>query len=132
MSRKKKETKTEVAKASIDISKGIQINGALEGISPMLDTLRKREFPYSVDTLPEYRKNLDKMNLSDLQRHAIEVAHILPNITERSRLVDKLEREFLRRQSIFVTRYSPVNSTVSSMTSEQEAEIKGILKKRGL
>lgn len=113
------------ANKNIDLTKGQQINGALESSSSVFDHLKNRNFPYSVKTLIEYQAQLQKMNLSDLQRHAIEIAHILPNITERTRLVKKLEDEFLSKLSVYSTKYEAKSS--SSLTKEQEANILKVL-----
>jgi len=130
MAKRTKLLKSETAKASaprIDIAQGKQVNGAMEGETSIMDVLRKRNYPYKDLSLAEYTKTLSRMNLSDLQRHAIEVAQILPNITDRSRLVDKLEREFLRRHASFTTSCAAMNTNISNLTPEREAAIKEVL-----
>lgn len=78
-----------------------QANGALEGKS-VYDIIGKKTFPYEEKTLDEYRKKLDAMNLSDLQNHAVLVAGIIPNVDKRDRLIDKLEREYLKKQTAYI------------------------------
>jgi hypothetical protein len=114
-------------KKKIDIATASQINGALEDKSGVFDYMKKKEFPYQEQTLAEYRAKLNSLNISDLQRHAIEIANILPNITDRSRLADKLEREYLRRQGLFMIRYSSTSIPSSGLTAKQEDAIKKII-----
>ncbi len=73
-----------------------QVNGALTGKS-IYELMGKKIFPYDEHNLEDYRKKLDAMDFADLQRHAVQVANILPNVDKRDRLIDKLEREFLRK-----------------------------------
>lgn len=113
--------------SKIDIKTGTQINGAIEATPSVFDELRKREFPYSAKTLDEYKAQLNKMNLSDLQRHAIEVAHILPNITDRNRLVTKLENEYLQKQASYAIKFSKSAIPHSNVTPEQAENIRKIL-----
>lgn len=83
------------------INEKLQAHGALEGKS-IYELMGGKVFPYEENTLEEYRKRLDKMDFADLQRHAVQVANILPNVDKRDRLVDKLEREFLKKLYAYV------------------------------
>lgn len=123
----KKKSKVAKANVSINLEKGTQINGAVETQNNVFKYLKNRDFPYKVNTLAEYKIQLEKMNLSDLQRHAVEVAHILPNVTDRNRLVQKLENEFLHKQADQMTRYNPAALPTSNITSEQAENIRKVL-----
>jgi hypothetical protein len=79
-----------------------QTNGALTPPRSIYEIIGKDTFPYAEKTLQEYQKKLEKLDFADLQTHAVAVANILPNIDKRERLIDKLEREYLKRQFAFV------------------------------
>jgi len=70
-----------------------QVNGAVTGAS-IYDIIGKKTFPYNEKTLEEYLAKLKTMDWSDLQKHAVEVANILPNVDRRDRLINKLEQGF--------------------------------------
>lgn len=126
---RKKSIKVAKANTNIDLNKGQQINGAVESKDSIFTFINKKMFPYSVKTLKEYQDQLEKMNLSDLQRHAIEIAHILPNITDRNRLVKKLENEFLQKLSAYNLTF--VNTLPQTgLTTEQSQNIRDVLDRR--
>ena len=106
----------------------MQANGNLDKTPDVFKYLQRKDFPYSVATLTEYKAQLVKLNLAELQRHAIETANILPNITERSRLEDKLEREFLRRQGLYLNRYSPDSLPSTNISKQTEVNILKLLR----
>lgn len=110
----------------IDLSTASQVNGNLESPSKLNDFLKKREFPYQQESVAAYLKSLESMNISDLQRHAIEVAHILPNVTDRSRLVRKLEEEYLRKQGKTLD-YARGSTGLIQVTDEAAESIKKIM-----
>lgn len=83
------------------VTEKIQAHGALEGKS-IYELMGSKVFPYEETTIEAYRKKLDKMDFADLQRHAVQVANILPNVDKRDRLIDKLEREFLKKLYAYV------------------------------
>lgn len=78
-----------------------QAHGALEGKS-IYELMGKKVFPYEEKTIEEYRKKLNAMDFVDLQRHAVQVANILPNVDKRNQLIDKLEREYLKKSYAFI------------------------------
>ncbi len=69
-------------------------------------------------------KALEALTFGELQRHAVEVAHILPNIDKRERLVNKCVDTFLKRQTQFLHTQVPDN-----MTEEGKAVALEILKR---
>lgn len=97
-----------------------QVNGALPIESPasIAEMLGERAFPYRELTLDDYRKTLDKMSLSELQKHAIEIAQILPNVTNRSIMIDKLERAYLQKQALLSPKI-PKNSALNESQKEE-------------
>jgi hypothetical protein len=97
-----------------------QVNGALPMESPasIAEMLGERAFPYRELTLDDYRKNLDSMSLSELQKHAIEIAQILPNVSNRSIMVDKLERAYLQKQALLSPKI-PKNAILNEAQKEE-------------
>jgi hypothetical protein len=85
----------------------------------------RNTFPYKQNDVNEYRLSLVDMTFSDLQRHAIEIAGIIPNTNKREQLIDKLEREFLRKKFQFVNR--TVAQTASTLSDIEEKSIKDLL-----
>jgi len=55
---------------------------------------------YKTLDIEEYKKSLAEMNLSELQSHALEVAHVVP-IHQRERLEKRLYLEFQRHVAGF-------------------------------
>ncbi len=78
-----------------------QTHGALEGRS-VYELMGKKVFPYEEKTLEEYQKKIQAMDWTDLQRHAVAVANILPNVDKRHQLIDKLEREYLKKTYAYI------------------------------
>lgn len=112
-------------KKSIKESK--QAHGALEieiGES-LYDFMGLKTSPYKESDAKAYRAKLDEMSLSDLQRHAIEVANIVPQSTSRSNLIDKLEREFLKKQNQFVNKKKTSGNI--SLSEKDELDLKDLL-----
>jgi protein-disulfide isomerase len=79
-----------------------QTNAAMVAPRSIYEIIGKDTFPYEEKTFEDYQKKLEKLDFADLQSHAIAVANILPNIDKRERLIDKLEREYLKKQFAFV------------------------------
>lgn len=88
--KKKKDTMAEIN----------QTNGALSQARSVYDIIGKANGPYTTNSFDVYRTQLQKMDLAELQKHAIETANIIP-IDDRRRLEDRLEKEFLRTQAKF-------------------------------
>ena len=109
----------------VNLATATQVNGNLDSPIQINDFLKKREFPYKETSVAAYLKSLESMNISDLQRHAIEVAQILPNITERSRLVRKLEETYLKKQGKLLD-FSRANGQ-SNVTPEAAESIRAIM-----
>jgi len=127
----KKSTKTKTPKVKapeekVNLATATQVNGNLESPIQLNEFLKKREFPYKETSVAAYLKSLESMNISDLQRHAIEVAQILPNITDRSRLVRKLEEAYLKKQGKLLD-FSRVGNGQSNVTPEAAESIRQIM-----
>lgn len=82
------------------------------------------QFPYKEKTIEEYRSSLDAMNLADLQRHAVQHS-IVPNTLTRSILVDRLEREYLKKRYAYVD-VKDVSPT-EAVSKKKELEIQDLL-----
>jgi hypothetical protein len=87
-----------------------QTNGALPAqektpVKSVYDIIGQRMGGVKYQTLAEYKQYLDTLNLSELQKHAIETVNIIP-IDDRRRLTDRLEKEFLQSQNKY-TNYQP-------------------------
>ena len=79
------------------------VNGALsDGPHCIDDILGRRYFMYSEANEKDYQKNLEKMNLGELQRHAIEIGNIIPSADKRDNLINKLVKIYLERKFKFV------------------------------
>lgn len=98
-----------------------QATGKLENKGEVFDYIRAKEFPYKETTLADYRKKLDAMNFSDLQKHAIEVASVIPNI-ERHRLVDRLEKQFLTKLANYQFKFQQNALPNTGGVTEQAAQ----------
>ena len=85
----------------------------------------KNMFPYKEKTVEDYRASLLDLNFSDLQRHAIEIANIIPNTNKREQLIDKLEREYLHKQFQFVNRSN--QNKFDKMSDAEEKSINTLL-----
>ena len=90
--------------AKIDVNAARQVSAVIDNSSTLFQYVNNRDFPYQEKTFAEYQKKIQKFNLAELQRHAVEVAHILPNVTERNRLTKKLEDEYLIKHGRIVAR----------------------------
>lgn len=84
------------------ISDKQQAHGQLSSNTSIYDIMGKKTFPYEEKTIEDYRKRLDSLDFADLQRHAVQVANILPNVDKRHVLIDKLEREYLKKLYAYV------------------------------
>lgn len=93
--------------------------------STVFDYLRKKEMPYEEKTMEEYQKKIQSLSYSQLQRHAIEVANVIPNI-ERHRLIDRLEREYAKRSANFEYKYN--TASLPKTNNMDEARAQNIIK----
>lgn len=100
-----------------------QAHGQLSSNSSIYDLMGKKTFPYEDTTIEDYRKRLDSLDFADLQRHAVQVANILPNVDKRHLLIDKLEREFLKKL------YAYVGHPHQGVSKDSSPEIMRILSK---
>lgn len=82
-------------------------------------------FPYKQKTQSDYLSYLRELNLSDLQRHAVEHG-IIPNAVARSVLVDRLEREFLKKKFAYVD-VKDTNPVTARMSDKDEEDIANLL-----
>jgi hypothetical protein len=86
-----------------------QVNGAVAAPKSVFDILGQNHSTYKEKTLEEYRESLNKMTITQLQNHAIAVAQILPNVIDKKHLIDKLEKEFLKKQNQFIAKVDNSN-----------------------
>lgn len=109
--------------------KDIQSNvstGSLENtnVSSILSKMIKD--PYQgYRNLSEYTSAIRLMTISELHRHSIEVAKVVPT-GDRTRLLTKLEYEYATAQNKKFVKF-PVASTI---TAEQTENIKAIMARR--
>ena len=75
------------------------VTGALPVQTSIYGQIGANAFPYPEKTVEEYRAKLDKMDMADMERHAVSVAHILPSVHKRAILIDKLVVAYLRKQA---------------------------------
>ena len=81
------------------------------------DILGRRYFMYKERDEKEYQKNLEKLNLAELQRHAIEIANIIPSADKRDTLINKLVKVYLERKYRYVAQNKPL--TAPPVASEE-------------
>ena len=123
MARKKSQSK-------IDIPSN-QTNGALpstvkQGSSSIYEILGMKSNAYTQTSFADYQQYLDSLNLAEMQRHAVEVANIIP-IDDRRRLTDRLEKEYLRINA----RFAPQSSNQIVIPEENKKNIENILRRLG-
>ena len=82
-------------------------------------------FPYKQKTVQEYLSFIKDLNLSDLQRHAVEKG-IIPNATSRSILEDRLEKEYLKKRYAFVD-VKIADSNGKSLSKKDQEDIESLL-----
>lgn len=119
----------------VQISEIKQTNGALPSSvleaglqhKSVYDIIGQRMGGVKYQSLEEYKTYLNTLNLSELQKHAIETANVIP-VDDRRRLVDRLEKEFLTAQNKYVN-YRP--NQASAIPQENQDNIKRILNSRG-
>lgn len=99
------------------------IHGALPEPKCIDDIIGRNWFPYKEKTEAEYQSNLEKMNFSDLQRHAIEIGNIIPNTDRKILLIEKLVRIYLKKK------YQFVGQEMRQKVEEAPQKILDILKK---
>ncbi len=104
-----------------------QTNGALPASKPqsVYEILGMRSTNYRHESFADYQKYLDTLNLAELQRHAIDTANIIP-IDDRNRLVDRLEKEYLRVNA----RFAPSVNQQVVIPEANKREIEKILNRR--
>jgi len=122
MARPRKNSKTETT-ASLPTH---QTNGAVQSKSSIYEILGMKSTNYRQETFAEYQAYLDTLNLAEMQRHAVEVANIIP-IDDRRRLVDRLEKEYLRLNA----RFAPSTQSQVIIPEENKRNIEKILNQRG-
>jgi hypothetical protein len=79
------------------------------------------QFPYAEKTSEDYRAKLNEMNMADLQRHAVE-HNVVPNTTSRTILVDRLEREYLKKRWAYVDVKDASPNPAASKKQQREIE----------
>ena len=105
------------------ITEKSQVNGAVAAPKSVFDILGQNHSIYKEKSLEEYRVSLSKMTLTQLQNHAIAVAQILPNVIDKKLLIDKLEKEFLKKQTQFIAKLDQNDN----LSNEQRQNILKIL-----
>jgi hypothetical protein len=83
------------------------------------------QFPYKQKTQAEYLSYLRELNLSDLQRHAVEHG-VIPNAVSRSVLCDRLEREYLKKKYAYVD-VKDSNPVTAKLGDKDEQDIANLL-----
>ena len=79
------------------------VMGALpDGPHCIDDILGRRYFMYTEANEKDYQTSLEKMNLGELQRHAIEIGNIIPSCDKRDNLIGKLVKIYLERKYKYV------------------------------
>lgn len=86
----------------IDVTNKEQVNGAVSTPGSVYSLMGGESPIYKQKTAEEYVKYLNSLDLHDLQTHAIAVANIIPNVDKKQVLIDKLEKEFLKKQYQFM------------------------------
>lgn len=107
-----------------------QTNGVLpQTQSPkpqsVYEILGMRSTNYRQNSFAEYQEFLSNLNLAELQHHSVEIANIIP-IDDRRRLVDRLEKEYLRVNA----RFAPSQNSQAIISPENEESIKRIMNQR--
>lgn len=96
-----------------------EVNGKVEGAPRSInEVLGFRDSSYKTHDVEEYEKQLFAMNLSDLQRHALEV-HLKPN-SERRLLIAKLVKEFKRKNSSFIGPHQSERAAASNRMTKED------------
>ena len=103
-----------------------QITGMIDPVNQksVYEIMGFNDFPYPQKTIEEYRALIDEMNLADLQRHSIEVANIIPTSASRSILIDRLEKEYVKKRYAYVE----VKNVGRQLSAQDEADIKKLLR----
>jgi hypothetical protein len=114
-------------KQKVDISNISQTNGALPVSKPqsVYEIIGMKISNYKQTNISDYKEFLNKMNLSELQNHAITVANLIP-IDDRRRLMDRLEKEFLR----VTTQFAPPTANQVIIPQENQDNIRKIMSQR--
>ncbi len=126
----RKERPETPAKDQKPLLEGSPVNGVLDTPNSVFNYLRKKEFPYAEATFHDYQKKLQALNLADLQRHAIEVANIIPNTMERGRLVKRLEDEYLQKHGKYMVAFTQKSIGTSEVSPEAAQNIQNLLNAR--
>lgn len=121
--------KSKPAKISVsNLTELKAVNGNLEEGPKVFEFLRKQDFPYEEKTLAEYEKKLNKMTITDMQNHAVEIARIVPNITEREKLKKRLTDIYLEKMGKYIVKYSKeADRNRVQMDSDKAEKILAIL-----
>jgi hypothetical protein len=82
------------------------------------------DFPYKQKTQNEYLTYLRDLTENEIQRHAIEHG-VIPNAVSRTILIDRLEREFLKKKFAYVNvkNSNPVTAKLSDKDEEDIADL---------
>lgn len=115
-----------ITKASLSEKK--QVHGALpeSDVDNVYAAMGKYTFPYKEKTLEDYRAALDKMNLADLQRHAVEIANIIPTAVSRSQLVNKLESEYLHKRAAYINKKNVEVNKPTKLSETEEKQLRDL------
>jgi hypothetical protein len=117
-----------MARTKGSINKKNQTHGAqIDDHDNLYSFMGKKTSAYKETDLESYSVSLKEMNLVDLQKHAIEVANIIPSSMNRNTLIEKLEKEFLRKKGMQVARKITPNYT--NLKAKDEKDLKDFMSK---
>jgi len=114
--------------APTPFTKKQQTHGNIEEGPAIFAYLKGREFPYTEKTLKEYQLSLAKMSKNQLHEEMMKV-NLIPNITERTEIVLRLEKAYLEKQASFLLRYtkSAIPASDGGIDADRAASIISIL-----
>ena len=100
-------------------------HGALAQPRSVYEMIGFKDTPYSTDDVDDYLKEMNKLNMADLQTHAMSVAQIMPLTSEtRERLLTRLEKKFIEAKNKY-SAHGPM--TRAKLDPDREANLKKIL-----
>ena len=102
-------------------------HGALAQPRSVYEMIGFRDTPYDTDDVDQYLKEMNKLNMADLQTHAMSTAQIMPLTSEtRERLLARLEKRFIEAKNKY-SAHGPL--TQANLDPEREASLKSVLAK---
>lgn len=116
----------------LDITTAAQVTGQVvpEKAVDMYSYMRDRNFPYKEKEFKDYQKALASMTFSTLQKHALEIANIVPNILDPRKLIKKLEEIYLQKQGKYLIAYRNSTAASTGLTGDAAKSAQAILNSR--